>query len=123
MKADSTTASIVILAAIVVLGALSLLGLPGNDGVMVPLGLLVGFAVAAVTVARTIDGMNGRSIAAAVVAALVAALAISFAIGSELRTADVGGIKPGLLTFMHAVSAMIIGAMLRFLWIARKLLR
>ncbi|MDB5677836.1 hypothetical protein [Sphingomonas bacterium] len=124
MNPNSSSAALLNVGVLIALCALAYFVFPGQDGIMIAIGLVVGFVLAMLTFARTMPA--GATIPAALgafVGLVLVAFAIPWMISHELRAADVGNMRDGLLTMSGAVGALLWGVALRLLWNSRKLIR
>ena len=96
---------------------------PGRDGLIIAIGVVVGFVLAMLTFGKTMP--SGATIPAALgsfIGLVLVAYAVPWVIRRELVTDDLGGMRTGLITMSTAVGALLWGVALRLLWNARKLI-
>ena len=124
MNSSGNLAALINLAVVVALGALAYFVFPRSHGIVIAVGVVAGFALASLSFARTLPrGAGWPQVIALFVVTVAIAYAIPWVIGRELRIAEVGGMREGLLSMSIAVGALLWGVALRMLWNARKLIR
>jgi hypothetical protein len=124
MNPTGSGAAMLNVAVLIGLAVLSYLVFPGQDGLMIAVGVVAGFVLAALTFGKEIGaGATIPKALGAFLGIVLVAFAIPWVIGNELARTDVGGMRAGILTLSHAVGALLWGVALRLLWNARKLIQ
>jgi len=123
MNPTGTGAAMLNVAVLIGLAVLSYFVLPGQNGLMIAIGIVAGFVLATLTFGREIAaGATIPKVVGSFLVIVLVAFAIPWVIGNELVATDLGGMRAGILTLSHAVGALLWGVALRLLWNARKLI-
>ncbi|MES2096190.1 MAG: hypothetical protein V4459_05475 [Pseudomonadota bacterium] len=123
MNPTGTGAAMLNVAVLIGLAALGYFVFPGQDGLMIVLGVVAGFVLATLTFGKDIGaGATIPKVIGAFIVIVLVAYAIPWTIENELTALNPGGMKTGLVTLSHAVGALLWGVALRLLWNARKLI-
>jgi hypothetical protein len=124
MNPNSSSAAVLGVAVLLGVCALAYFVFPGQDAIMIAIGVVGGFVLAMLTFAKTVPaGATIPVVLGAFVGLLLVAFAIPWVISRELRATELGSMRDGLLTMSGAVGALLWGVALRLLWNSRKLIQ